>query len=158
MKKLIVINGTMGVGKSTIAKVVAEQLEPSVLLDGDWCWQMHPWHFSAENKRMVLNNIVYLLNAFLANSSFQYIIFCWVLPDLAILAQIRSRLRSAYMLQQVTLICSEAALQAHFKRRSDDFAAAYARMDGYRRMATPKLDVSQLTPEQAARRLLQIVS
>ncbi|MFT8363047.1 MAG: AAA family ATPase [Sporolactobacillus sp.] len=53
MKRLIIINGTMGVGKSTVSQLVADKLDQSVFLDGDWCWNMHPWVFSDENKEMV---------------------------------------------------------------------------------------------------------
>jgi len=42
-KKLIIINGTMGVGKSTISKALYKNLENSVWLDGDWCWMMNPF-------------------------------------------------------------------------------------------------------------------
>lgn len=36
MKKLIIINGTMGVGKSTVCKQLLKILAPGVWLDGDW--------------------------------------------------------------------------------------------------------------------------
>ena len=78
-KKLIVINGTMGVGKSAIATALKNELENSVMLDGDWCWMMNPWKVTEENKKMVEQNIVFLLNQFLSNSSFRYVIFTWVL-------------------------------------------------------------------------------
>ncbi len=79
MKKLIIINGTMGVGKSTVSKEVSHRLHNSVWLDGDWCWMMNPWNFNDENKNMVLDNICYMLTNFLKNSSFDYVIFSWVL-------------------------------------------------------------------------------
>lgn len=36
MKKLVIVNGTMGVGKSTIVSKLYKELEHSVWLDGDW--------------------------------------------------------------------------------------------------------------------------
>lgn len=51
----------------------------SVWLDGDWCWMMNPFTVSDENKNMVINNITHLLRSFLTNSSFQYVIFNWVI-------------------------------------------------------------------------------
>ncbi|MCK4716621.1 MAG: AAA family ATPase, partial [Candidatus Marinimicrobia bacterium] len=62
-KKLIVINGTMGVGKSTISVALKNELENSVMLDGDWCWMMNPWNITEENKKMVEQNIIFLLNS-----------------------------------------------------------------------------------------------
>ena len=43
MKKLILINGTMGAGKTTTCQELLKILQPSVFLDGDWCWKMHPF-------------------------------------------------------------------------------------------------------------------
>ena len=84
-KKLIVINGTMGVGKSTISTALKDELENSIMLDGDWCWMMNPWNITEENIKMVEQNIIFLLNSFLNNSSFRYVIFTWVLHNEMIL-------------------------------------------------------------------------
>ncbi|MGL4772778.1 MAG: AAA family ATPase, partial [Clostridium sp.] len=43
MKKLILINGTMGVGKSSTCQMLYKTIENSVWVDGDWCWMMHPF-------------------------------------------------------------------------------------------------------------------
>ena len=74
-KKLIVISGTIGVGKTTVATALKNRLDDSIMLDGDWCWMMHPWQFIDENKKMVEDNIVFLINSFLRNPSFKYVIF-----------------------------------------------------------------------------------
>ncbi len=88
MKKLIFINGPMGVGKTTVCQHLYRQLPASVWLDGDWCWMMHPWRVTEENKQMVEDNIIYLLGNFLRNSSFQHVIFCWVMHQEAIAQQL----------------------------------------------------------------------
>ena len=49
-KKLFIVNGAMGVGKT-------KKLQNSVWLDGDWCWMINPFVVNEENKRMVINNI-----------------------------------------------------------------------------------------------------
>lgn len=62
-KTLILINGAMGVGKTAVAQALYRRLPRSVWLDGDWCWMMSPWVISERNKRMVEDNITYLLRA-----------------------------------------------------------------------------------------------
>ena len=37
-KKLIIIRGPMGVGKSAVSKRLKKALSQAVLLEGDWCW------------------------------------------------------------------------------------------------------------------------
>lgn len=78
-KKLIIINGVMGVGKTTISKALYKKLDNSFWLDGDNCWMMNPFEVTDENKFMVLDNISYILNNFIKNSKSKYIIFNWVI-------------------------------------------------------------------------------
>ena len=76
MKKLYLIGGTMGVGKTTVCQYLKKQLPKSVFLDGDWCWDMSPFQVTEETKAMVLDNICHLLNRFLACSAFDHVLFC----------------------------------------------------------------------------------
>ena len=111
MKKLIIINGPMGVGKTTVSKNLFNSLKPSILLDGDWCWNMNPFLVNDENKKMVMNNIKYLLKNYLNNSNFEYIIFCWVIPEEEILNEILSDLPNNYELHKFTLTCDSDSLK-----------------------------------------------
>lgn len=43
MKTLFMIGGTMGVGKTAVGKLLKEELNNSVFLDGDWCWDASPF-------------------------------------------------------------------------------------------------------------------
>ncbi|TGA98931.1 nucleotide kinase [Sporolactobacillus shoreae] len=164
MKKLIIINGTMGVGKSTVSEILSDRLEPSVFLDGDWCWKMNPWNITEENKKMVIDNITYLLNAYLKNSGFQYIVFCWVIHQEYIFEQILSRLNTEYELHKISLICTEEALRVHIMkdvekgiRTVEQIETSTARLKLYKEMNTTKIDVSSITASQAADRIIDRV-
>jgi len=164
MKKLIMINGTMGVGKSTVSEQLSDQLVPSVYLDGDWCWKMNPWVFTEENKRMVIDNITHLLNAYLTNSGFRYIIFCWVMHQEQIFEDILSHLHGDYELHKISLICSEDVLRSHIMqdvqkgtRTVESIEGSIARLELYKKMDTTKVDVSNLNASQAAEQIAGIV-
>ena len=43
MKTLYLIGGTMGVGKTSACRALQQLLPNSVFLDGDWCWNIHPF-------------------------------------------------------------------------------------------------------------------
>src|ERR1700759_108510 len=85
MKNLIIVGGTMGVGKTATCRELQKILPRNVFLDGDWCWDMQPFAVTAETIAMVNGNIAHLLNSFLACSEFENVIFCWVLHEQRIL-------------------------------------------------------------------------
>lgn len=158
MKKLIIVNGTMGVGKSTVCGLLLKRLMPGVWLDGDWCWNMNPFIVNDENKAMVISNITSLLRSYLHNSGMEYVLFSWVIHQEEILDSILNPLEGCeFELQKFTLICSAAALKSRMKgdvergiRTSDGIARSIARLPLYEKMATEKIDVSRVTPEQTA--------
>ena len=110
-KKLVIINGVMGVGKTTVSKELYKKLENSFLLEGDSCWIMNPFIMNEENKNMVLDNIIYLLNNFLNNSTCKYVIFNWVIPTDEIMNNILSKLElQDTKIYKITLISEKHEL------------------------------------------------
>ena len=59
MKNLIIVGGTMGVGKTATCRELQKILPRNVFLDGDWCWDMHPFVVTDETKAMVNSNITH---------------------------------------------------------------------------------------------------
>jgi hypothetical protein len=165
MKKLIMINGTMGVGKSTVCNKLLDLLSPSVYLDGDWCWNMNPFVVSEENKEMVINNISYLLKSYLNNSGYEYIIFCWVMHEEYIIKQILDKLKEFdFKLYKISLICTQEALEKRLNndvvngiRKIDVISRSVERISSYEKMDTVKIDVSNNTAEDTAKRIYSMV-
>lgn len=165
MKKLIILNGTMGVGKTTVGKLLMQKLQPSVFLDGDWCWDMNPFVVNEENKAMVLDNITHLLKAYLNNSGFEYVIFCWVIHQEEIFNQILAPLCGIdFELHKITLMCSETALRNRLEadvkngiRQPDVIERSVARLSLYEKMDTVKIDVSNISAWQAAEQIAGFV-
>ncbi len=92
MKTLYIIGGPMGVGKTTVCRLLQKELDNSVLLDGDWCWDASPFQVTDETKEMVMNNICFLLNSFLHCSAYENVVFCWVMHEQSIMDEILGRL------------------------------------------------------------------
>ena len=40
--KVIILNGPMGVGKTTVGKYIADHYPGTAFIDGDWCLDLHP--------------------------------------------------------------------------------------------------------------------
>lgn len=157
MKKLYLIGGTMGVGKTTTSRILRDRLQNCAFLDGDWCWDMHPFIVNDETKRMVMDNICHHLNAFLSCSMFENIVFCWVMHEQSIIDEIVSRLEGEFELRAVSLMCSPERLTERLGkdveagvRSSEIIPRSTARLPMYERLNTTKVDVSDMTPEEAA--------
>ena len=84
-KTLYLVGGSMGVGKTATCRLLERMLPACAFLDGDWCWEMHPFTVTDETKAMVLDNICHILNNFLACSAYENIVFCWVMHEQSIL-------------------------------------------------------------------------
>jgi len=165
MKNLIIINGTMGVGKTTTSKILLKLLPNCVFLDGDWCWYADPWIVTDETKNMVDQNISFLLNNFLSCSAYENVIFCWVMHDENLIDRVLSWVKgSKYSLHKYSLVCSEDALVTRLKKdiadsmRNDDIIErSLKRLPNFVKMDTVKIDVSEITPKQAAHIIYELV-
>ncbi len=161
MKKLIIINGTMGVGKTTICKELHQKLEKVVWLDGDWCWMMNPWTFTEENKEMVIDNITHQLRNFLKNTSFDYIIFSWVIHQESIFDMILDKLKGLeFKLHKITITCSEEALKARMLidgRNDKAIDTSIQRLELYQSMNTFKIDTTVMTVSEVVKMIRKTI-
>lgn len=152
------IGGTMGVGKTSACQILKQKLDNSVFLDGDWCWDMHPFQVTQETKKMVLENIAFLLNNFIQCSAYENIIFCWVMHEQDIIDNILSRLDTAgCQIRSISFVCSQEALRARLQkdvnmgiRTADVIPRSLERVPMYEKLDSVKIDISGLSPEQAA--------
>ena len=153
----------MGVGKTSTCRELQKTLPRNVFLDGDWCWDMRPFIVTDETKAMVNNNIAHLLNGFLACSEFENVIFCWVLHEQHILDNLITELNlNGCTIHCFSLVSNEQALVERLsrdigagKRGADITERSVARISLYDELATVKIDVSTISPADAARRITE---
>lgn len=163
MKRLFLIGGTMGVGKSTVCQLLKKELPYSVFLDGDWCWDADPFIVNEKTKQMVMDNICTLLNNFLKCPTYENVIFCWVMHEQSIIDEILSRLDTRDCdVKCISLICSRKELISHLQkdierglRNEDVLERSLARLPLYQSLQTIKIDTSgknlnEITKELAA--------
>ena len=162
MKRLVIVNGAMGAGKTAVCKELLALAPPAAFLDGDWCWTMNPFQVTEETKALVLDNIVHVLQNFLRCPAYETVFFCWVLHRQEILDELLARLDAGgVQVRCFTLLPTPAALEAHLQRdiaagtrtpdivaRSRSYLPLYAALD------TEKISVDRQTPEELAREIL----
>ncbi|WP_244925872.1 AAA family ATPase [Dielma fastidiosa] len=164
MKKLYMIGGTMGVGKTSVCQLLKKQLNHCVFLDGDWCWDMHPFEVNEETKQMVLANIKFLLNSFIQCSVYENIIFCWVMHEQSIIDELLSAIETANCeVKVISLICREESLRERLQKDVDQgirepeiIQRSIQRLDGYKMLNSIKLDVSDISASMAAKQIASL--
>ena len=89
---------------------------------------------------------------------------CWVMHDQAVIDAILSRLHtSGWDVKRVSLVCSESALRERLRRDIDAgvrdagvLERSLDRLRLYPGLDTHKLDVTELSPEEAALEILRL--
>ncbi len=158
MKKLYIIGGTMGVGKTTVCNILKKRLDMSVMLDGDWCWDINPFIVNSCTKKLVLDNICYMLNNFIGCNEIENIIFCWVLHNQEIIDTILSRINlSDCEIINISLVCDQKNLIKRLekdilsgKRNNDIIDRSVNRLACYSSLKTLKIDTSNINEYQTA--------
>lgn len=153
MKKIYLIGGTMGTGKTTVCKQLKQELDNCVFLDGDWCWDADPFCVNEETKEMVLDNICYLLNNFIHCSAYDNIVFCWIMHEQEIIDAVVNRLDlDDCKLITISLIVDEENLKSRIMedikkgiRTTDVIARSIARISLYQKLKTIKIDTNNKT-------------
>ncbi len=163
MKHLILLNGTMGVGKTSVCQCLKQKLPHCVFLDGDWCWDMHPFTVDEETKALVLDNITSVLNRDLTCKTFDYILFCWVIHEESILQDLLRRLNThACRVRTYSLLADADSIQKRIQkdidaglRTPDVIGRSLSRLTNYNKMDTIKVDTSNRTIEETAQWLYE---
>lgn len=162
MKNIYLIGGTMGVGKTTTCQVLKKKLPNCAFLDGDWCWDMDPFQVNEETKAMVMENIIFMLNSFIRCSVYENIVFCWVMHEQEIMDRILARLElKDCQVFLFSLVASPKALKIRLQkdidqglRTEDVLRRSMDRLPLYEKLDTVKIDVSNISPEEAAERII----
>ncbi len=178
MKRLVIVNGPMAVGKTTVCRELKRLAQPCVFLDGDWCWDMEPFVVTEETKALVMDNITSVLRRFLACPAFETVIFCWVLHQQEIMDSLLARLELAQwdsvrqdtarpdsagvQVRVFTLMADPESLRAHVERDTaaglrtpDVLARSLERLPLYERMDTEKLWVKGRSPRELAEEIMR---
>ena len=154
-KKLVIVNGAPGIGKTITCRELQRLLDKSVWLDGDWCWMTNPWIVTEETKRMAEENIAFLLDNFLKCSEYKYVLFSWIFRSDEVFNHILERLQETnFVLQKFTLTCNENTFKDRLKaagREKDKIAGCLESLHSCDVTDSLKIDTTQKSIELVAR-------
>ena len=114
--KVIVLNGPMGVGKTSVGKYIADANAATAFIDGDWCMDLHPFVGNRETKAMAIDNILHMANNYRTCSFCQMIVLVWLMDDEWVCQRMMEGLSSMGLeIQYVTLMCEKDELIRRWK-------------------------------------------
>ena len=160
--KVIILNGPMGVGKTTVGKYIADHHPGTAFIDGDWCLDIHPFVGNQETKAMAVDNILHMIGNYQKCSVCSMVVLVWLMDEPWVIQKITQGLSAMQAeVKNVTLVCSRENLITRWK---DDHACEW-RTDEWLNVSLKSLpgfasmdntiDTSGLHVEQVAELVMQ---
>lgn len=160
--KVIILNGPMGVGKTTVGKYIADQNPGTAFIDGDWCMDIHPFVGNQETKAMAVDNILHMIRNYQDCSVCSMVVLVWLMDDDWVIKRIMEGLSTLRAeAKDVTLICDRENLIKRWRNdrncswRTDEWLEVSLRsLPGFASM-DHTIDTSGLSVERIADLVMQ---
>jgi len=162
--KVVILNGPMGVGKTTVGKYIADRNPGTAFIDGDWCMDIHPFVGNPETKAMAVDNILHMIGNYRDCSVCSMVVLVWLMDDHWVIQRILEGLSSLQVeVQYMALVCSEENLIRRWKSdrncswRTDEWLnVSLQSLPGFTSMDNT-IDTSDLSVDQIADRIMDII-
>ena len=160
--KVIILNGPMGVGKTTVGKYIADHHPGTAFIDGDWCLDIHPFVGNQETKAMAVDNILHMIGNYQKCSVCNMVVLVWLMDEPWVIQKITQGLSAMQAeVKNMTLVCSRESLIRRWKDdhecewRTDEWLNVSLRsLPGFASMENT-IDTSGLPVEQVAELVMQ---
>ncbi len=160
--RVIIINGPMGAGKTTVGKIIAEKHPGTAFIDGDWCMDLHPFVGDEETRAIAVDNILHMIRNYQKCSSCAMIVLAWLIDEPWVMQRLTGGLFNLGLeIKNVTLICNEEELTRRWKNdrdcewRTDRWLdVSLKSLTGFRSMSHT-IDTGDLTADQVADVIMQ---
>ena len=160
--KVIILNGPMGVGKTTVGKYIADHHPGTAFIDGDWCLDIHPFVGNQETKAMAVDNILHMIGNYQKCSVCSMVVLVWLMDEPWVIQKITQGLSALQAeVKNVTLTCSRENLIARWKEdhncewRTDEWLnVSLKSLPGFEAMKNT-IDTTGLSVEQVAELIMQ---
>ena len=167
MKKLIVILGSNGVGKSTTAKAFLDRYTRCAYVDADWCRTINPFPLTPATKKAVTENIYCMFKNYLLCEDIDKIVFpyAWHGERKEIFDTVIYKLKEDGIKFELFLIVLKCSMQENIRRCECDGRGAERIERGikntfhfYDDFQYPCIITTELKPEEVAEQIANIIN
>lgn len=160
--RVIMINGPMGVGKTTIGKCIAQKYAGTAFIDGDWCMDIHPFVGNRETKTMAIDNILHMIGNYRKCSICKMIVVVWVMDDQWVHQKIADGIAEMGLeIKSVVLVCDQKSLIDRWENdkicewRTQEWLEASLKSLAFFSSLENVLDTSSRTVDQIVGRIMR---
>lgn len=164
-KRVIFLNGPMGVGKTTAGRLLQKSLFRSAFIDGDWCLDLDPFVGNKETRAMAVDNILHLLAGYQRCAYCQSVVVSWLMdrPEVCWALENGAKaigLETAWF----TLLCTEQALKSRWLddklcpwRTEENLKISIRSREDFRKLPGVPIDTADRTAEQVRDHVLELL-
>ena len=166
MKKLILVCGANGIGKSTACRNLIEILPASAYIDSDYCRYMNPFSFQEDEVTVVVSNIATMMMNYFGLNTIENVVFQYGFHGVRrqifkkILALLNER-GIEYAFCPIILECSveENMRRMQLDNRSPErITSAMANTRRiYDELCYPRINTTHLSPRETASKMKELV-
>ena len=152
MRKLVLLGGPTGVGKSTAMALLQGQIEKSALVDADDVWRVSGDLAIESNRPVAIGNVVSVVRGYFA-AGCETAIVSWVFARPALYTPLIKAFRDDVdAILQIYLVASADILRQRLAARGDDdrFEYSVTRLDLIEALPFARIDTSDLDAAQVA--------
>ena len=155
-KRVLFLNGPMGVGKTTVGRLIQRSLPQCAFIDGDWCLDLEPFVGNSETRAMAVDNILHLLAGYKGCSQCRGMVVAWLMDRPEVCRSLeKGAVRLGLETVWVTLLCTEGALSSRWRedkhcpwRTEENLRVSMHSLEGFSRLPGVQVDTSGRTAEQ----------
>lgn len=161
-KKLIMITGPAGIGKTTVCKEIFKRINGCAWLDGDWCWMVNPYPGKTpEQKKYVAKAFGYIINGYFNDANTKFILFSWLMHSEFMFDLITEQIADKdYELIKIALVCSDEKSyieRMRYDRRREEQIEEADNMKRFYQLNASIIDVIHLSVDDIAKRIMELI-
>ena len=163
--KVIIINGPMGVGKTTVGKYIAEKCTGTAFIDGDWCFDIHPFVGNQATKTMAIDNILHMIANYRKCSICNMIVFVWLMDERWVYQKIADGISNMELeAKNFTLVCDKNTLINRWENdencewRTNEWLEVSLKSLSFFSLFENCIDTSGLTIDMIADMIMHLIS
>ncbi|MEM7283337.1 MAG: hypothetical protein AAF438_17100 [Pseudomonadota bacterium] len=160
MKKLVLLGGPTGVGKTTTLRALQGRFQSGALLDADDVWRVGVTLAVPKNRHIAIRNVAQTMRGYFQAGCTLGVV-SWVFARSELYQPVIDALSDEVdTVQQLYLLADPEILETRLRERGDSDKVEYAlsRLELIEALPFTKLDTSHLTPDQVADHVCQEIT